>query len=257
MDSAQNRSTLFQPVRNPLRIWLGLLFCALQVSSASALPINIIDCDGITRASKSVEATTRTEVKIDVTTQNGGVVDGVDVTLTNPTTGETLTATVENGVATFQEVSGGTWVMGSTTSDLFYSTIILQGEISAIAATSAAVGAGLVGGGAVAAGVVEVADGLSGDSSEPEPTPTPEPRPTGTPTPVPTPTPECEECSPDEEAPVIDDFFNAQKNPPSEVNSDTRQSAKSISPKNQPTEKRLNPDDCFIGDEVTPMSPFS
>ncbi len=222
---------------------------------AIALPISIVDCNGVTRASKGVEGVTRTEVQIDVASPNGGAVDGVDVSLTNTTTGETITTTVENGVATFKEVSGGTWVMGSNTPSLYFSAILLEAQISTLAATGAAIGAGVVGGGAVA-GTVELADGLQGSSDsdpDPEPTPFPTPVPTSSPLPPAEPTPVCPDCTPDEEPPVIDDFFNQQKPAVPEQ----RVIGNEISPINQPTQKRLNSDDCFIGDDVSVMSPFA
>lgn len=246
-------------MRTPRRY---LLLCALAVllpSAASAVPISILDCNGVTRATKNLDTVTRADVQIDVTTPNGGTVDGVNVSLTNTATGEVVTTTVVDGVAAFAAVEGGTWVMGSATSDLLYSTIILETEVSAVAAFTGAAGAGVVGGGAVY-GVVEGVDSMtrSGKDDPAIPQPTPEPNPQ--PTPPPAPTPVCTTCNPDEDADEIDDFFNQQKEPGATaaqpVVGSRVEGQKTISPAARPAEKRLNPDDCFIGDEVVPMSPF-
>lgn len=175
-----------------------------------ALPLQIFDCNGVSRATKDVSANAKSEVKIDVTSNSGQVADGTEVTLTNSASGEVLTASAVNGTVTFPAVATGSWVIGSTVSNLLFESVFLTVEISSMVAGGAAIAAGVVGGSAVAGAVVVVDDQINENKDTPAPTPTPEPDPTIPPNP--TIDPLCPDCDSDDDADEIDNFFDAKKN---------------------------------------------
>lgn len=207
-----------------------------------ALPLQIFDCNGVSRASKDVSANAKSEVKIDVTSNSGQVADGTQVTLTNSESGEVLTASAVNGTVTFPAVATGSWVLGSSVSNLLFESVFLVSEISAVAAGGAAVAAGVVGGGAVAGGVVIVDDQINDNNDNPAPTPTPIPDPTIPPNP--TIDPLCPDCDSDDDADEIDNFFDAKKEEEKQALKDKEKANKSSAT------------NCLNDKEIPPMSQF-
>jgi len=204
----------------------------------AALELRIVDCDGVTRASQRVDPATRNRVEVEVRDSSGQPANGQEVSVTNATTGQIVTATALNGVVVFPELAPGVWSMTSSASGLVFSSVAIGADLTLAAASAALGGAVLVGGG-VTVGVVEVVDQIDGGSSNDQGVPTP--LPTMLPTPLPTPLP-CN-CDPDEDAPELDedDFF--------------KQNTAAAS--STPVPAVEEPPCPNLGDEPEPVSPLS
>lgn len=210
--------------------------------SAWAVPLQIFDCDGASRAVKDVQEASKTDVKMDVSSQQGNL-NGTNVTLTNQATGEVRIAPASNGVVVFPELTPGNWILGTSSSDLFFSSIIIEEPI----APALAVG---VGGGAAAAGVAVVGIGINeihnrnNSDNNSNPTPLPTPIPTVQPTPT-----ICMDCNPDEDAEEINNFFDSSK-----TNGQQTPAANTTSAKTNPHASSAN--NCLNDSEVPPLSQF-
>lgn len=260
----------FRAIARPLTL-SALLFAT---NTSYALPLQIFDCNGTSRATSDVAQNSRNELRVDVKSTTGQPVNQADVTLTNANTGEVMSASeVTEGQAVFNSVPPGDWVIGSANPNLAFSTISVGQFVTPVVAYSAAAGTGLAGAGAAAGGYETVSgtdnnnddsgsgngDGTGGDGSgdgggetpNTEPTPEPTAEPTVVPEPTPQPTP-CPECNPDEEPDPIDDFFNKQKAQENDKKKGTARSKIEVS-KSQHAKSTA---DCFIGSDVEPMSPF-
>ena len=79
----------------------------------------------------------------------------VPLTLTNKVTGETISATAHNGVATFESVNSGAWTISTTTPGVTFTNVVISGaEIGTAVGTIASSTLLIAGGGLVAAGGV-------------------------------------------------------------------------------------------------------
>lgn len=223
---------------------------AIHTSLAYALPLQIFDCNGTSRASTEVSQNARTELRVDVRDSTGQPVNQGEITLTNAETGEVISASsFSEGQAIFQSVPPGNWILGAKDSNLKFSSISLGEFITPVAAYSAAVGAIVAGGGGIAGATVAISnssggsgnnDGSDGTDPEPTPIPTPNPEPTV-----------CPNCNPDDTPEPIDNFFDKQK---SQIQAQQKSQHSKVEIAKNAHGKAAS--DCFIGDDVTPMSPF-
>lgn len=215
---------------------------AFDPASATAQSLVLLDCQGFTRAVSEVNPGTSNSVSISVTGEG-------QVSITNVATGQTITATAQNGVATFPNISGGVFTVSSPSTVSIGAIGIAPTGFGPVVAGSAAVGAGVAGSGAAvgtAGGVTNVVDIATGNNnnndndddnsdggngnatptpSAPQPTAVPTSTPTPlppTPTPLPpeptfTPTPEKCDCDPDARPTPVGTFFpnsaSAKKKP--------------------------------------------
>ncbi|MCB0347175.1 MAG: carboxypeptidase regulatory-like domain-containing protein [Bdellovibrionales bacterium] len=120
------------------KITLSLLLLAATVPLHSAFAqeadLLVKDTGGFTRASSSVEGSG--SVEFTLVDAAGSPAEGVEVTLTNSLSGETLTAISSNGTVVFEGVAPGTWTVASTASGVTFTNV-------AITSTALAAGAGL------------------------------------------------------------------------------------------------------------------
>lgn len=205
--------------RDSFKIALLALILGANISSAFAQSLLVTDCQGFTRAARSVKPNSLNRVEINVSDVSGNPIDNVQVTLTNSATGEVSTATAKSGIAVFENVAPGAFSVSSSAAGVSFSTIaIAPGALSTLAATGVVAGGAVVSGGAatgVVVGATDVVNSATNNDSEPEPTPTPLP-PTPIPTIAPTPTIDCQ-CNPDAEPTPIDDFFKNQATTPTPI----------------------------------------
>lgn len=92
---------------------LYLLSCLSFSSHGYAEEITILDSAGFSRAAGEIE-TSETEVQFNLQTEQGTPANGVEVQLTNATTGEALTAVSRSGTVVFPKVSGGVWTVSTS-----------------------------------------------------------------------------------------------------------------------------------------------
>ena len=118
-------------------IFLLLLIVVTSMSTdAFSDEIIIKDTAGFTRWQSTVDGSGNVEFSL--VDSSGTSPDGVEVTITNTVTGETITAQAIAGSVVFPAVPSGTWVVASS--------------ISGITFTSVSVGAAVVGGAGAGAG---------------------------------------------------------------------------------------------------------
>ena len=107
-------------IKAPLVIGFSSLFF---LSSAQALPLRIVDCRGKTRALNEATSEEPSDVSVHVESQPG-VAQNTHVTLVS-SSGEEVSATVEDGIAQFHNLAPGTWVMSADGPGLYFSEITL------------------------------------------------------------------------------------------------------------------------------------
>lgn len=128
--------------------------------------ILIKDTAGITRAASQVDGSG--VVQFGVETASGAAADGIEVTLTNIATGETMIATAANGTVAFEAVAPGAWTVASTTAGATFTNVTI-GSMVAIAGVGG-ITAGTLGLGALAVGgTTAVAISATDDSSSSSP----------------------------------------------------------------------------------------
>ena len=192
------------------------LFRALVVASlwisvcaphAEAQGLVILDCQGITRAVHETKGAQFNRVEIEVADPNGASTLGRQVQIVNNLTGESLTATIENGKVVFERVPPGNYSIVVAGTSLKVGAITIgASQLGLLLSGGVIAGGALVGGGAVAGAVTVVENQSGGSKDTPTPTPSPTPTPQSTskpdsspkPQPTPTPTPTCD-CDPDAE----------------------------------------------------------
>ncbi len=183
-----------------------LVLIAPALSRAQS--ILITDCQGFTRVAQKVKANSLNNIEVQVSNSAQQATEQVQVTLTNSVTGQSVTASAQNGVAVFQNIAPGSFSVTSSAAGVSFASItVAPVALSTVAAVGVVTGGAVVGGGAatgIVIGTTEIVDQVQNKNSEPEPTPTPLPP---TPTPQATPTPDCA-CDPNAEPEPIDDFFN-------------------------------------------------
>lgn len=197
-----------------------LLFCislisflsSLWLNTAHGVDIKILDCDGVTRASKSIDGLEKQDIELKVQDAAGQPADGTQVSLTNTETGQVVSVTSKQGVATFPELNAGTWVASSSASGVTLTGVSIATAIPMTVAAGAIAGATVVSGGAVygtTEGVIAISDSIENNSDNSSDDQDDDNDPNPSPTPSPSPEEPCD-CDPDEEAEELDDFFNAK-----------------------------------------------
>jgi len=194
----------------PLISMVAVLIGAPMPAAAQSIMIN--DCQGFTRAVQRVEPGQTNNLNIDVVDAAGNPADGVNVSLTNTSTGTTTTVSSSKGVATFANLAPGSYTLASAAPGVVLGTVsfttgaLILGSSAPLVVGGVAAG-GIAAGSAVAA--VAIADATDGNPAEATPTPTPTPQPTATPAPTRTPPPACDICDPDATPkPLPDDNFD-------------------------------------------------
>lgn len=164
------------------------------VPGISFAQLMITDCNGFTRALHRVDPGSLNNVDITVSDALGNPAEGVEVTLTNSATGETVTAVSQNGVASFNNLAAGSFSMSSPAAGATVGAVSVApvGVGTATAVGVVGTSAAAAGGGAVGVGEVtgiDIVDEITNNEPDPTPTPTPTPAPTPEPTPEATPIP--------------------------------------------------------------------
>ncbi|MBX7144032.1 MAG: carboxypeptidase-like regulatory domain-containing protein [Oligoflexia bacterium] len=198
-----------------------LLVQLLHIQPTYGQSLLITDCQGFTRAAKSVKPNSLNRIEVNVSDVSGNPLDNVQVSLTNSATGEVSTVTAKSGVAAFENVAPGAFSVSSSAAGVSFSSIaIAPGALSTLAATGIVAGGAVASGGAatgVVIGATDAVNSVTNNNSDPDPTPTPIPP---TPTPIPTveatPTIDCQ-CNPDAEPTPIDDFFKDKNLTPTPI----------------------------------------
>jgi len=148
---------------------LLLLIALLLLSQNTVLAagLAIVDCQGFTRALKSVDPLSKSDVQFQLVDGAGNVANNVQVTITNSVTGQTVTATAQNGLAVFEGVESGTWVVSTAAEGIGVTSVSVSTTIGTVAAGGAIAGGAVAAGGAVT-GVTVVTDDVinqvSGDN---------------------------------------------------------------------------------------------
>lgn len=128
--------------------------------------LTIKDTSGFTRAVSKVEGTGIVEFELVDTA--GAPAEGIEVTLTNTATGQTLTSSAVNGTATFHGVQSGVWTVASSTTQVTFTNIAI-GSGAVVAAAGGGMVAGsiapIAAGTAVVGGATAIAVNRSGSSS--------------------------------------------------------------------------------------------
>ncbi len=134
-------------------------------SSAFAEELTIQDTSGFTRSAAEIDGST--QVDFALVNGAGAAADGIAVTLTNATTGEVLTATSINGIASFQGVTAGVWTVATTSAGITFTSVSVVGAVAMGGATLTSTligGAAVVGGGTAAA--IAITDSNNDDNDE-------------------------------------------------------------------------------------------
>ena len=124
------------------------------------------DTSGYTRAVSQVEDFG--SVEFDLIDATGQSADGVEVTLTNTATGESVSAISANGTVVFEGVEAGSWTVASSVPEVTFTNVAIGNSVSAATLGGTALGAGAIsagsiaGGGGVAAGTAAVGVGVAG-----------------------------------------------------------------------------------------------
>ena len=134
-------------------IMLALL-CAVP-ALATEESIVIQDSSGVPRSTSLVDGLGRVDFALVDTA--GNPIDGAIVTLTNATTGETLSASTQLGLVTFDNIAPGTWTVASTTPGVTFTNVSILAVSAGAAGTTIAAGTALqvlsAGGAATAVGI--------------------------------------------------------------------------------------------------------
>ena len=188
------------------RLVLAIIFItSLTVASfASAQSLVVLDCQGFTRAAQTTDAGMKSKVEVKLSS-SGAPADGAHVEITNLANSTVTSVISRNGLAIFENLDAGTYMLKVLESNIVIDTVSLGTMgVGLLGATAA-----LAGGGAAAAGAVvganDLVDRITGNGGGTDPTPAPTAAP-ATPTPGGhiTPTP-CPACDPDTDAPSLDD----------------------------------------------------
>lgn len=187
-----------------------LLYCLLFPITLWSQALLITDCQGFTRAVQSLNPGSLGKVNINVADALGNPADGIEVTLTNSATGEVTTAVSQNGIASFSNVTAGSFSVGSSTAGTAIGSVTVGTMgVGTVAASGVVAATGAVGGGAAVTVGSKVEDAVNnvigiGNDDRIDPTPTPvrtpliptdpdnDISPTPIPTPLPTPIYECD-----------------------------------------------------------------
>jgi hypothetical protein len=150
-------------------LFLVLIFsCPLIAKGASELTIQ--DTSGFTRASSEIEETG--QIEFSLIDAAGSPAEGVEVTLTNTATGETLTAASINGNVTFDGISPGVWTVSTTAQGVTFTnvTVLNAMAVGGLAGSGIGTGAVLLGSTGAAVGGAAIVHNISdGDSSDDAP----------------------------------------------------------------------------------------
>lgn len=167
------------PTKRLLTLASLTLLSAFPLSAAAQEEITIQDTQGFTRAVSEVDRSG--DVSFDLINRDGVPPDGVEVTLANAATGETLTAVSASGAVVFHSISPGVWTVATTVPGITFTNaaVTAAGAMGAAAGgTAAAVGLGgfggaaagttavVVGGGVVAAGATAIAVANADDDDD-------------------------------------------------------------------------------------------
>ncbi len=135
----------------PFYLFVFFSLC-LNAQAQSTEEITIKDTSGVPRAVSKVEGLGN--VEFDLVTTAGDAAQGVEVSLTNATTGETIKAVAANGKVLFDGISPGTWTVASASKEVAFTGIAINSSAAlAPLAGAAAAGGGLGLGGGTAAAV--------------------------------------------------------------------------------------------------------
>lgn len=146
----------------PLLVSASLLTAC---SSAFAEELTIQDTSGFTRSAAEIDGST--QVDFALVNGAGAAADGVPVTLTNAATGEVLTATSINGVASFQGVTAGVWTVATSSAGITFTSVSVVGAaaLGGATLTSTIIGGVAVAGGGTAAAIA-ITDSNDDDNDE-------------------------------------------------------------------------------------------
>ncbi len=155
--------------------FLSVLLVGLS-SPCFANEIIVKDTAGYTRAVSPVEEFG--SVEFSLVSNTGAPADGVEVLLTNTTTGESLSAVSANGTVVFEGIETGTWTVASTVPDVTFTSVQIN-SAAALGGAGLAAGSGALGGlggasaaavgvGAVGAGAIAISE-ANGDSNAKRP----------------------------------------------------------------------------------------
>ncbi len=103
-------------------VFIGIGF--FQVSQAFAqTDLTIQDTSGFTRSVADVG--TSGKVEFVIADASAAPADGVEITLTNSSTHEVITARSVNGVVTFDNVAPGVWTVSTTTVGITFTSVTI------------------------------------------------------------------------------------------------------------------------------------
>ncbi|MBX7138992.1 MAG: hypothetical protein K1X83_13545 [Oligoflexia bacterium] len=152
----------------PLKVLLAFLATIVLASTVLAESSEIVvnDTSGVTRA--VFDASKQGQLEFQLLDAAGNPADGIEVTLTNAATSETLTATSVGGTVTFDAIAPGTWTVASGIDGVTFTNIAFNAA-GAAALTGSVVPAVVGIGGLAAAGTAAVAITNSSDSTDSDP----------------------------------------------------------------------------------------
>jgi|GEM_PF-1589793 len=161
----------FNKISNPVSA-LVLLSCLLAQGFAPALALaldqlTVQDTTGVTRAVGDIDGTGRVEFSL---SESAGVpADGVEVTLTNTSSGEVLSATSANGSVAFDGISSGTWTVATNSPGITFSNVVIASTqaLGAALGISTPLVLGVAAAGGITATSIAVANNNNNDDSPP------------------------------------------------------------------------------------------
>lgn len=133
---------------------IALLAAAVLTGAPRSLfadELSVKDTAGFTRAAAQVEANGR--VQFTIVNEGGAPVDDVEVSLTNPQTGEVLRAKSVAGIVSFESVPAGVWTVATAAPGITFTDVSIITETAVLAGMgeTGVVGGGIVLGGTTAA----------------------------------------------------------------------------------------------------------
>ncbi|MEZ4754592.1 MAG: hypothetical protein R3A13_09865 [Bdellovibrionota bacterium] len=142
----------------------GIIFISSPAFAQEELVVK--DTGGFTRASSAVDGAG--SVEFSLVNEAGLAADGVEVTLTNAATGETLTGVAANGTVVFEGVTPGVWTVASTAPGVTFTSVTVISTAAVVGGaglgTAAAIG---IGGTAIGGTAIAVNEANNSNNNDP------------------------------------------------------------------------------------------
>ncbi|GEM_PF-6101490 len=136
-----------------MRALLLLIIPSLILAEGGTITVK--DTSGFVRAEENISSQFGS-IEFSVLNETGEAAEGAIVTITNEATGEIIQTTAENGVALFQNLLPGTYIVSSSEMGLTFTTVAISGGSTGITILPALAGVAIAGGATV--GIVELTD---------------------------------------------------------------------------------------------------